>query len=64
MSDIRFARSMQHAIDEYVEFSHRTIEGFFFEAGSPGTDFSMYFNGYDPNTIGDSTWGESGIWSI
>lgn len=26
----RFARSMQHAIDEYIEFAHRTIEGFYF----------------------------------
>lgn len=26
----RFARSMTHAIEEYIEFAGRTIEGFYF----------------------------------
>lgn len=47
---------MQQAIGEYVEFAHRTIEGFYFSIGIPGGDFAIYFNGYDPATIGDATW--------
>lgn len=30
----RFARGMQRAIREYIEFSHRTIEGFYWTAVS------------------------------
>lgn len=54
--EARFVRSMQHAINEYAEFAGRTIEGFYFTLGYSGFDFAIYFNGYDPATIGDITW--------
>ncbi|KAG8163390.1 hypothetical protein KVR01_006687 [Diaporthe batatas] len=56
MQRARFARSMQRAINEYVEFAGRTIEGFYFTMGFAGFDFAIYFNGYNPATIGDATW--------
>jgi hypothetical protein len=56
LTRVPFARRMQQAIDEYVEFSHRRIEGFYFTLGIPGADFAIYFDGYDPATIGDDTW--------
>ncbi|KAG6368321.1 hypothetical protein INS49_002526 [Diaporthe citri] len=52
----RFARRMQQAINEYVEFSHRRIMAFYFTSGMPGFDFAIYFDGYNEATIGDATW--------
>lgn len=58
LSRAKFARRMQQAINEYVEFSHRTIEAFYFTGGrsNSGFDFAIYFNGYNPATVGDATW--------
>lgn len=49
---------MQQAINEYVEFSHRTIMAFYFTEGrrESGFDFAIYFDGYNEATIGDATW--------
>lgn len=54
----RFAIRMQQAIREYAEFSHRRIMAFYFSGGvrNTGFDFAIYFDGYNPATVGDATW--------
>lgn len=58
LSESKFAKRMQQAIDEYVELAHRRIVAFFFTDGMKcsGFDFAIYFDGYDPATVGDDTW--------
>lgn len=54
----RFAMGMQQAINQYVEFAHRSIVAFYFSRGrrDSGFDFAIYFDGYNPATVGDITW--------
>lgn len=58
LAEAKFAKRMQQAIDEYVELAHRRIVAFFFMDGMKGSgfDFAIYFDGYDPDTVGDDTW--------
>ncbi|KKY31335.1 hypothetical protein UCDDA912_g08679 [Diaporthe ampelina] len=58
LSRCRFAMRMQQAINEYVEFAHRRIMAFYFTRGrrDSGFDFAIYFDGYNPASVGDITW--------
>lgn len=56
LTETKFGRRMQQAIDEYEEFKDRSIEAFYFTEPWVGFDFAIFLDGYDPSTVGGPNW--------
>lgn len=56
LTQTKFAKRMQQAIEEYEEFKHRSIEAFYFSEAWIGLNFAILLDGYEPLTVGGPNW--------
>lgn len=56
LTQTKFAKRIQQAIQEYEEFKDRSIEAFYFSDAYIGFNFAILLDGCDPATVGGPDW--------
>lgn len=56
LTDTKFAKRIQQATEEYEEFKDRSIQAFYFSEAWIGFTFAILLDGYNPHTVGGSSW--------